>query len=153
MRSALLISPLFVLACAIILMSCGGSQPGTVNVSLSDPATCAAPSGPYRHIYVTVTDVKIHQSASASSNDSGWQDLAPQLKDSPVQVDLLGVANQCFLAMLGPDGHTTRPLSADPCDSRGKQRQREQQQVWKLRQLRNPYQRSHEYAPRIAALL
>jgi hypothetical protein len=104
MRSALLISPLFVLACAIILMSCGGSQPGTVNVSLSDPATCAAPSGPYRHVYVTVTDVKIHQSASASSNDSGWQDLAPQLKDSPVQVDLLGVANQCFLAMLGSTG-------------------------------------------------
>ena len=85
-------------------MSCGGgvrSQPATVNVSLSDPATCAAPQGAFRHIYVTVTDVKIHQSGSASASDSGWLDLAPGLKNNPVQVDLLGVANQCFLAMLG----------------------------------------------------
>jgi len=50
---------------------------------------------------VTVTDVKIHQSDNASASDSGWLDLAPALKDNPVQVDLLGVANQCFLAMLG----------------------------------------------------
>jgi uncharacterized protein DUF4382 len=92
-------------AVAIFLMSCGGgsqpSQTAKVNVSLSDPATCAAPQGPFRHIYVTVTDVKIHQSGSASANDSGWLDLAAGLKDNPVQVDLLGVANQCFLAMLG----------------------------------------------------
>jgi hypothetical protein len=40
-------------------------------------------------------------SSSASAGDSGWLDLAPGLKDNPVQVDLLGVANQCFLAMLG----------------------------------------------------
>ena len=43
----------------------------------------------------------IHQSASASANDAGWIHLAPGLKDTPLQVDLLGVANQCFLAMLG----------------------------------------------------
>jgi hypothetical protein len=96
---------LAITAVAIFLMSCGGgtqpSQPATVNVSLSDPATCAAPQGPFRHIYVTVTDVKIHRSSSASAGDSGWLDLAPGLKDHPVQVDLLGVANQCFLAMLG----------------------------------------------------
>jgi len=108
MRSVLFVSLLTVLACAIVLISCGGgsSQPGTVKVSLSDPATCAAPNGPYRHVYVTVTDVRIHQSANASSSDSGWQDLAPQLKDNPVQVDLLGVANQCFLAILGSTGIT-----------------------------------------------
>jgi Domain of unknown function (DUF4382) len=91
-----------IVAVAIFLMSCGGSsQPATVHVSLSDPATCAAPQGPFRHIYVTVTDVKIHQSNNASAGDSGWLDLAPGLKDNPVQVDLLGIANQCFLAMLG----------------------------------------------------
>ena len=90
---------LTIMAVAIFLMSCGGggSQPATVNVSLSDPATCAAPQGPFRHIYVMVTDVKIHQSGSASASDSGWLDLAPGVKDNPVQVDLLGVANQCFL--------------------------------------------------------
>jgi Domain of unknown function (DUF4382) len=95
---------LTIIAAVIFLMSCGGgvkSQPATVNVSLSDPATCAAPQGAFRHIYVTVTDVKIHQSGSASASDSGWLDLAPGLKGNPVQVDLLGVANQCFLAMLG----------------------------------------------------
>jgi len=95
---------LTIVAGVILLMSCGGSggsQPATVHVSLSDPATCAAPQGPFRHIYVTVTDVKIHQSDNASASDSGWLDLAPGLKASPVQVDLLGVANQCFLAMLG----------------------------------------------------
>ena len=95
---------LTITAAAIFLLSCGGStQPATVHVSLSDPATCAAPQGPFRHIYVTVTDVKIHQSGNASASDSGWLDLAPALKDNPVQVDLLGVANQCFLAMLGSE--------------------------------------------------
>jgi len=38
---------------------------GAVNLSLSDPPTCSAPSGPYSHIFVTVTDVKIHTSGCA----------------------------------------------------------------------------------------
>jgi len=97
---------LTIILAAIFLISCGGSstQPGTVNLSLSDPATCAAPQGPFSHIYVTITDVQIHQSADASDNDAGWVHLAPGLKSNPVQVDLLGVANQCFLAMLGSTG-------------------------------------------------
>src|SRR5262249_13390937 len=89
---------------AIFLLSCGGAQNGTVNRSMSDPATCAAPQGPFRHIYVTVTEVKIHQSDSASPNDSGWLDLTKDLSKNPVQVDLLGVSNQCFLALLGSAG-------------------------------------------------
>jgi len=97
---------LTIILAAIFLISCGGSstQPGTVNLSLSDPATCAAPQGPFSHIYVTITDVQIHQSADASDTDAGWVHLAPGLKSNPVQVDLLGVANQCFLAMLGSTG-------------------------------------------------
>jgi uncharacterized protein DUF4382 len=91
-----------IVAAAIFLIGCsGGSKPGTVNTSISDPPTCAAPQGPYRHVYVTVNDVLIHQSANASPSDAGWIHLAPGLKDNPLQVDLLGVANQCFLAMLG----------------------------------------------------
>lgn len=91
---------------AIALLSCGGGgsssvKPATVRVSLSDPSTCSAPQGPFNHIYVTVTDVRIHQSAGASNSDSGWVDLAPGLAKSPVQVDLLGAATQCFLKMLG----------------------------------------------------
>jgi hypothetical protein len=75
-----------------------------VQVSLSDPSTCSAPQGPFTHIYVTVTDVLIHQSATASASDAGWVDLTPNLSKNPVQVDLLGSANQCFLAQLGSAG-------------------------------------------------
>ncbi len=91
----------------LILVACGGggtttSQTAFVNVSTSDPPTCSAPSGPYSHVFVTVTDVKIHTSANAGSNDSGWVDLTPNLKNSPQQVDLLSQAStECFLAMLG----------------------------------------------------
>jgi len=84
----------------------GGSsdKTATVQTSVSDPATCKAPQGPFSHIYVTVTDVLIHQSADASPSDSGWVDLTPNLQKNPAQVDLLGSANQCFLATLGSTG-------------------------------------------------
>ena len=94
-----------VVSTIVVLIGCGGgSQPGTVNVSLSDPPTCMAPAGPYLHLYVTVTDVQINQSASAGDNDPGWIDLTPGLQNNPVQVDLLGTSNQCFLATLGSAG-------------------------------------------------
>ena len=53
---------------------------------------------------MTITDVQINASASAGDNDAGWIDLTPNLSKTPVQVDLLGVANQCFLATLGSTG-------------------------------------------------
>lgn len=78
------------------------NQNATVNITVSDPHTCAGPSGPFSHIYVTITDVQIHASASAGPNDPGWVDLTPNLKSNPQQVDLLAQANnQCFLASLG----------------------------------------------------
>lgn len=100
----------FFVAVAILLLSCGGSNGNpasnmaTVSVSVSDPPTCAAPNGPYSHVYVTITDVQIHTSANAGDNDPNWVDLTPHLSGNPAQVDLLGVANQCFLAMLGSTG-------------------------------------------------
>ena len=42
--------------------------------------------------------------ARRPDNDPGWVDLTPDLSKNPVQVDLLGVANQCFLAQLGSNG-------------------------------------------------
>jgi Domain of unknown function (DUF4382) len=106
MRRRILVSLTILLAAAtVFLLACsGGSQPGTVNLSLSDPPTCMAPQGPYLHVYVTIADVQIHQNANAPNNDPGWVDLTPNLKDTPVQVDLLGTSNQCFLAMLGSAG-------------------------------------------------
>jgi hypothetical protein len=73
-----------------------------VTVSISDPATCAGPDGPFAHVYVTITDVQANVSSTAGDNDSGWKDLTPNLSSHPKQIDLLGQANsQCFLATLG----------------------------------------------------
>ena len=81
----------WLLLASLFLVGCGGSsttQMATVNVSVSDPPTCAAPKGPYAHVYVTITDVLIHQSSGANANDSGWVDLTPNLKNAPAQVDM-----------------------------------------------------------------
>ncbi len=92
---------------AFFLISCSGSKSAsssgtTVNVRVSDPATCSGPQGAFSHIYVTITDVQINASASTGNGDSGWIDLTPSLSRDPQQIDLLGQANnQCFLATLG----------------------------------------------------
>lgn len=79
-----------------------GNAMGMVNLSVSDPPTCrSSSSGPFLHVYVTITDVQINASSAAGDNDAGWIDLTPTLKQSPKQVDLLATAsNQCFLATL-----------------------------------------------------
>ncbi|MGH9395187.1 MAG: DUF4382 domain-containing protein [Terriglobales bacterium] len=91
-----------VLAALLGTTACGGAGPaamGNVSVSLSDPATCVGPTGPFSHVYVTVKDVQ----ASASGNGSGsFVDLTPNLSKAPLQVDLLGQpSSQCLLATLG----------------------------------------------------
>lgn len=96
----------------LLLAACSGgssnptppSAPATTtaNVMLSDPTTCSGPSGPFAHVYVTITDVQANISSTAGDNDSGWTDLTPGLSSQAKQVDLLGQANnQCFLATLG----------------------------------------------------
>ncbi|MGE5112978.1 MAG: DUF4382 domain-containing protein [Acidobacteriaceae bacterium] len=103
--SVLSLVVVFAVIGGLVACSNGGgsaSTTGKVTVSLSDPPTCASPNGPFDSVFVTIQDVQIHQSASAGPNDSGWVDLTPNLKNSPQQVDLLGIANnQCFLATLG----------------------------------------------------
>ncbi len=105
--------PVLAMACLIaiagIVVACSSGSSGTttsgmaqVNVMLSDPATCAAPDGPYSHVWVTITDVQANTNASAGPTDSNWVDLTPALSKTPMQVDLLAQANnQCFLATLG----------------------------------------------------
>src|SRR5579875_1213750 len=98
------------LAGAVLIAGCGtgkitssSSGTGAANVMVSDPAACEAPSGPFEHVYVTITDVKASTESDTSGNSSaGFVDLTPQLSSAPQQVDLLGEANnQCFLASLG----------------------------------------------------
>lgn len=97
----LLLAGIFAVSCSSD-SSTAGAGTATANVMLSDPATCASPSGPFAHVYVTITDVQANLSSSAGDNDSGWTDLTPGLSSQPKQVDLLGQANnQCFLASLG----------------------------------------------------
>lgn len=97
-----------VLLTAVYVSSCGSSNSvmttnsAAVNIMVSDPATCSGPQGSVSHVFVTITDVEIHTNANAGPNDSGWIDLTPNLKQNPMQVDLMGQANnQCFLASLG----------------------------------------------------
>jgi len=104
-RSVSALTVLTLAGAASFLASCGSSsnstKMATVQVTLSDPAPCSAPQGAVSHVYVTVTDVRIHQSSSAGDGDAGWVDLAPNLASNPAQVDLLGASTQCFLKMLG----------------------------------------------------
>jgi hypothetical protein len=104
-NNILLVFAVAILITISVLIGCGSSSPqtGFVNTSVSDPAPCSAPNGPFLHVYVTVTDVKIHASATAGPNDAGWIDLTPNLTNNgPMQIDLLNEpANECFLAMLG----------------------------------------------------
>lgn len=99
---ALLAGAFFVACSSGNPVSTGGSGTGMATVSISDPATCAGPSGPFAHVYVTITDVRANLSGGAGDNDAGWTDLTPSLSSQPKQIDLLGQANnQCFLATLG----------------------------------------------------
>jgi hypothetical protein len=73
---------------------------GSATVSLSDPPSCKN----FDHVYVTIDGV----SASTSTSDTGWQQLATQLSSTSgaikaVQVDLLNLPQngQCLLAQLG----------------------------------------------------
>ena len=110
MRFKLLTLVVVALAVAIALVACGGgggsrgftgSGTGLINTSVSDPATCAAPSGLFSRVIVTVARVRAHTSATAGDNDAGFVDLTPA-NMTPVQVDLLGTPTaQCFLAQLG----------------------------------------------------
>jgi hypothetical protein len=92
--SALKVSTLLaVVTLAMLQISgCGGggdsisqSGNGTLKVSLTD-----APSGSYDAVNVTVSKVRVHQSASATENDAGWTDitLSPARK-----INLLNLTN------------------------------------------------------------
>jgi len=93
---------LWTAGCGTGLKGTSTSGTGAVTTTISDPAACEAPSGPFAHVYVTITDVEASTSASEGNSTSGFVDLTPHLSSAPQQVDLLGEAsNQCFLASLG----------------------------------------------------
>lgn len=110
-RLSMFVLAIVLLAAIPFLLRCGGSSSngpnpaptgtGTVTTSLSDPATCAAPNGPYAHVWVTITKVTANLSSSAGPNDSGWITLL-DLTNNPKQIDLLSLASTtCLLTQLG----------------------------------------------------
>ncbi len=92
-----------------LVASCGGgntsiqsSSTGMIQVSLSDPPSCMPPNGNFTHVFITVRSVQVHTSATAGDNDPGWQEIAPQLANAPMQIDLFSQAQtNCVLAQLG----------------------------------------------------
>ena len=120
-RTALVLFTAVIASAIVLLLACGGgsgtstvtrgtsSSTAAITTTVSDPTTCSAPQGPYSHVYVTIVDVKVSTNANAADNDSSFVDLTPNLKNAPVQVDMLGLANNsCFLATLG----ASTPLTA-----------------------------------------
>jgi hypothetical protein len=83
-------------------MSMPGSAMGTIAVSISDPPSCKNPNGSFKHFYIAVRSVQAHIDPNASDSSSGWQELAPQLANQPMQIDLFSaVQTDCILAQLG----------------------------------------------------
>lgn len=79
------------LACAA-LAACGGgggggssdSGQGTLRFAMTDAPACG-----YDRVYVTVTKIRVHQSASAGASDAGWSELVIP----PQRIDLLSLTN------------------------------------------------------------
>jgi hypothetical protein len=79
-----------------------GTPSGTaaVTVTISDPVVCGtSASGPFKQIYITIVDIPAFTNPTPSLQ--GGVDLTPNLSQSPVQIDLLGPATGCILAILG----------------------------------------------------
>lgn len=79
------------LSATALLAACGGgggSNEGALAVRLTDGQSCT-----YKEVFVTIEKVRVHRSATAGENDSGWEELVL----SPVQrVDLMTLRNGVF---------------------------------------------------------
>ncbi len=105
----------FIAILLVVMSGCSGSSSsssqqgtspgmtGTLSVSLTD-----APSSDVEAVYVTVSKVRVHQSATASENDPGWSEIT---LNPPREINLLKLTNG-VLENLGqtplPAGHYTQ---------------------------------------------
>src|SRR5258708_26888239 len=79
---------------AAVLVSCGGYTSfvstggmGAINVSITDPPSCAFPNGGFRHVYVTIRSVPAHTNATADDNSAGLQEIVPQVASQAMPID------------------------------------------------------------------
>lgn len=81
--------PVFLL---MVLASCGGG--GTVTVASGNGKLVVvvrdSPTDSFSHINVTISGVRVHMSADAGPEDTGWHDL---MLPEPLKVDLLSLRN------------------------------------------------------------
>jgi hypothetical protein len=76
-------------AVLVFLLGCGGGNSGvtgTLKVSMTDASACG-----FDQVSVTVSKVRVHQSADAGENDAGWTDL--NLTPGPKKIDLAALTN------------------------------------------------------------
>ena len=71
------------------LLACGGSGGGTASTGTLRLALTDAPACGYEHVYVTVNQIRVHQSASAEDSEPGWSELSIPSQ----RVDLLSLTN------------------------------------------------------------
>jgi hypothetical protein len=110
-ENAVVVWALGILAIAWLVIGCGGdssssqmsgTETGSVMVSISDPPSCKNPNGSFAHVYITIQSVQAHIDPNATDSSSGWQELAAQLANQPMQIDLFStVQTNCVLAQLG----------------------------------------------------
>ena len=98
----------FMAILTVLLSGCGSSSStqrgmGTLGVSLTDSA-----AGGFDAVNVTVSEVRVHQSSTASATDSGWSTI---MLNPPRKINLLNLTNG-VLDDLGqtslPAGHYTQ---------------------------------------------
>jgi hypothetical protein len=82
-----------------------GGATGGITVAFrsvaSSPVAAAAPN--LQHLFVTVRGIEAHSSATAAADSPDWQQLAPELADHPVQIDLMAapaIGSRCFPALV-----------------------------------------------------
>ena len=69
-------------------------------VKSSKCESCAA-SHP-QHVFVTLQGIQLHSSAIAEPTSADWHEIAPQLRDEPMQIDLIGGAAREVLVGRSP---------------------------------------------------
>ncbi len=82
------------LSTLVLLAGCGGgdsettvtASTGTLKLSITDAPACG-----YDNVFITVTELRVHQDADAVDGDDGWQTIP--VVGAPKRIDLLELTN------------------------------------------------------------